>query len=139
MTSIAAVENRFNLLDRSGVEVLAECERDGIAFVPYFPLAFGRLTEHEALDAPARRLGACHAQIALAWLLRRSPVLVAIPGTTSIEHLRANVAAGAVAGRLTEDEVAALTGLVDESDATLARPAQSTVDALAGLAGHLRK
>ena len=134
MTPIAAVQNRYNLVDRSGVEVLADCEAHGIAFVPYWPLAFGQLAEHTALEGPARRLGATHAQVALAWLLRRSPVVVAIPGTSSVEHLRSNVAAGALAHRLTEDEVAALTTLTDESTATLDQPAQSTLDALNDLA-----
>ena len=64
MTPIAAVENRYNLLDRSGVEVLADCEAHGIAFVPYWPLAFGQLAEHEELKAPARRPGATQAQVA---------------------------------------------------------------------------
>ena len=134
MTPIAAVENRYNLLDRSGVEVLADCEAHGIAFVPYWPLAFGQLAAHEELKAPAGRLGATHAQVALAWLLRRSPVLVAILGTGSVEHLRSNVAAGALAQELTDDEVAALTALTDESAATLHQPAQSTLDALNDLA-----
>jgi len=134
MTPIAAVENRYNVLDRSGVGVLADCEAHGIAFVPYWPLAFGRLARHAELDAPARRLRATHAQIALAWLLRRSPVIVAIPGTSSVEHLRSNVAAGGLAQRLTDDEVAALTALTDESAAALDQPAQSTLDALNDLA-----
>jgi aryl-alcohol dehydrogenase-like predicted oxidoreductase len=134
MTPIAAVENRYNLLDRSGVEVLADCEAHGIAFVPYWPLAFGQLAEHRALEGPARRLGATHAQVALAWLLRRSPVLVAIPGTSSVEHLRSNIAAGALAPRLTSDEITALTALTDESTATLHQPAQSTLEALNDLA-----
>jgi pyridoxine 4-dehydrogenase len=134
MTPIAAVENRYNLLDRSGVEVLADCEAHGIAFVPYWPLAFGQLAEHRALEGPARRLGATHAQVALAWLLRRSPVLVAIPGTSSVEHLRSNIAAGALAPRLTSDEVTALTALTDESTATLDQPARSTLEALNDLA-----
>ena len=134
MTPISAVENRYNLLDRSGVEVLADCEAHGIAFVPYWPLAFGKLAEHRALEGPARRLGATHAQVALAWLLRRSPVLVAIPGTSSVEHLRSNIAAGALAPRLTSDEVTALTALTDESTATLDQPAQSTLEALNDLA-----
>jgi aryl-alcohol dehydrogenase-like predicted oxidoreductase len=134
MTPIAAVENRYNLLDRSGVEVLADCEAHGIAFVPYWPLAFGQLAEHEELAAPARRLGATHAQIALAWLLRRSPVVVAIPGTSSVEHVRSNIAAGVLAQWLTDDEVTALTALTDESAAALDRPAQSTLDALNDLA-----
>jgi aryl-alcohol dehydrogenase-like predicted oxidoreductase len=67
MTPIAAVQNRYNLLDRSGVEVLADCEAQGIAFVPYWPLALGQLAEHEELQAPARRLGATGAQVALAF------------------------------------------------------------------------
>ena len=134
MTPISAVENRYNLLDRSGVEVLADCEAHGIAFVPYWPLAFGKLAEHRALEGPARRLGATHAQVALAWLLRRSPVLLAIPGTSSVEHLRSNIAAGALAPRLTSDEVTALTALTDESTATLDQPAQSTLEALNDLA-----
>jgi len=134
MTPIAAVQNRYNLLDRSGVEVLADCEAHGIAFVPYWPLAFGQLAEHEELQAPARRLGATHAQVALAWLLRRSPVIVAIPGTSSADHLRSNVAAAALAPRLTSAEVTALTALTDESAATLGQPARSTLDALNDLA-----
>jgi aryl-alcohol dehydrogenase-like predicted oxidoreductase len=134
MTPISAVENRYNLLDRSGVEVLADCEAHGIAFVPYWPLAFGQLAEHRALEGPARRLGATHAQVVLAWLLRRSPVLVAIPGTSSVEHLRSNIAAGALAPRLTSDEITALTALTDESTATLDQPAQSTLEALNDLA-----
>jgi len=111
---IAAVQNRYNLLDRSGVEALADCEAHGIAFVPYWPLAFGQLTQREELDAPARSLGATHAQVSLAWLLRRSPVLVPIPGTTSAGHLRSNVAAGAVAKQLTDEEITTLSSLIDE-------------------------
>ncbi|MBA5224941.1 MULTISPECIES: aldo/keto reductase [Streptomyces] len=122
MTPVAAVQNRFNLLDRSGVQVLADCEAQGILFVPYFPLAAGRLGGHPELAAPAERLGVTPAQIALAWLLRRSPAVVVIPGTRNPEHLRSNVEASAIAGQLTEEEVARLTGLVDESTARLDRP-----------------
>lgn len=121
-TPIAAVQNRFNLLDRSGVQVLADCEAQGILFVPYFPLAAGRLGDHPELSGPAERLGAAPAQIALAWLLRRSPAIVVIPGTSSPDHLRSNLAASEVAERLTGTEVARLTGLVDESQAALDRP-----------------
>jgi aryl-alcohol dehydrogenase-like predicted oxidoreductase len=130
MTPIAAVQNRFNLLDRSGGQVLAGCEAQGIMFVPYFPLASGRLTGYPELAAPARRLGVTPAQVALAWLLRRSPAMVVIPGTTNPDHLRANVAAASVARDLTDAEVARLTGLVDESRATLDQPHQSTLDTL---------
>ncbi|MFE3169935.1 aldo/keto reductase [Streptomyces sp. NPDC059224] len=123
MTPIAAVQNRFNLLDRSGVQVLADCETQDILFIPYFPLAAGLLGDHQELTGPAERLGATPAQIALAWLLRRSPSMVVIPGTSSTDHLRSNIAASEVAEQLTETEVARLTGLVDESQATLGQPA----------------
>jgi aryl-alcohol dehydrogenase-like predicted oxidoreductase len=119
MTPIAAVQNRFNLLDRSGVGVLAACEAQGIMFVPYFPLAAGRLADYDELAGPAERLGVTPAQVALAWLLRRSPAIVVIPGTKNPEHLRANLAAVEVANNLTDVEVARLTDLVDESSAVL--------------------
>jgi pyridoxine 4-dehydrogenase len=121
MTPIAAVQNRFNLLDRSGVQVLADCEAQGIRFVPYFPLASGRLSRHDELTRPADRLGVTPAQVALAWLLRRSPAVVVIPGTTNPGHLRANMAAEQIAENLASAEVARLTGLVDESAAVLDR------------------
>jgi pyridoxine 4-dehydrogenase len=119
MTPIAAVQNRFNLLDRSGVHVLADCAAQDIMFVPYFPLAAGRLTSYAELTGPAERLGATPAQVALAWLLRRSPAMVVIPGTANPDHLRANVGAAEIAENLTDAEVAHLTGLVDESKAVL--------------------
>ncbi|KIF78321.1 aldo/keto reductase [Streptomyces sp. 150FB] len=134
MTPIAAVQNRFNLLDRSGVHVLADCEAQGIMFVPYFPLASGKLAGYDELKGPAERLGATPAQVALAWLLRRSPAMVVIPGTSNPDHLRANVAAAEIAENLTDAEVARLTGLVDESKAVIDQPDQSTVDALSSLA-----
>ncbi|MFD4640147.1 aldo/keto reductase [Lentzea sp. NPDC058436] len=129
ITPIFAVQNRFNLLDRSGVRVLADCEAQGILFVPYFPLAAGQLAGYDELTGPAERLGVTPAQVALAWLLRRSPAVVAIPGTKNPDHLRANVAAAEVAAELTDAEVARLTGLADESAAVLDQPHQSTVDA----------
>ncbi|MEV7680072.1 aldo/keto reductase [Streptomyces sp. NPDC088341] len=134
MTPIAAVQNRFNLLDRSGVQVLADCEAQDIMFVPYFPLASGQLAGYDELTGPARRLGATPAQVALAWLLRRSPAMVVIPGTTNPDHLRANIAASEVAENLTDAEVARLTGLVDESKAVIDQPHRSTLDALSSLA-----
>jgi pyridoxine 4-dehydrogenase len=135
MTPIAAVQNRFNLLDRSGVQVLADCEAQGIMFVPYFPLASGRLAGYDELTGPAERLGATPAQVALAWLLRRSPAIVVIPGTANPGHLRANAAAAEVAEKLTGAEVVRLTGLVDESKAVLDRPHQSTLDSHRPAAG----
>lgn len=130
MTPIAAVQNRFNLLDRSGVQVLADCEARDVMFVPYFPLASGQLTGYDELAGPSERLGVTPAQVALAWLLRRSPAMVVIPGTANPAHLRANIAAAEVAKNLTDAEVARLTGLVDESKAVIEQPHQSTLDAL---------
>jgi len=125
MTPIAAVQNRFNLLDRSGVQVLAGCEARDIMFVPYFPLAAGRLAGYAELAGPAQRLGVTPAQVALAWLLRRSSAIVVIPGTTNPGHLRANIDAEEFAENLTDAEVARLTGLVDESTAELGQPHHS--------------
>ncbi|GAA4153718.1 aldo/keto reductase family oxidoreductase [Gryllotalpicola daejeonensis] len=119
ITPIAAVQNRFNLVDRSGVEVLAACEQQGIAFVPYFPLATGGLGAIAALERPASRLGVPTSTVALAWLLRRSPVIIPIPGTKSLGHLRSNLGAAQVADQLTLDEVEALTAVQDESVARL--------------------
>jgi aryl-alcohol dehydrogenase-like predicted oxidoreductase len=133
LTPITAVQNRFNLVDRSGIEVLADCERHGIAFVPYWPLSSGKVLDHPALTAPARRLNATPAQISLAWLLCRSPVMVPIPGTTSIAHLEENVASVHLANQLTSEEVDTLTGLVSERDAHLAIPAQVTRDTLSSV------
>jgi len=130
ITPVAAVQNRFNLIDRSGVEVLAACERDGIAFVPYFPLATGALGEPEALTRPARRLGVPTSTVALAWLLRRSPVIIPIPGTRSSAHLADNIRATEIAPHLTEEEIRVLTAVEDEGSATLSTMSTQMVDAL---------
>ncbi|MFJ8148713.1 aldo/keto reductase [Streptomyces sp. NPDC096048] len=130
MTPIAAVQNRFNLFDRSGVQVLADCEDQGVMFVPYTPLASGQLSNYAELTGPAQRLGATPTQVALAWLLRRSPAMVVIPGTTNPDHLRANTAAADVADRLTDAEVARLTGLVDEAHAVIDQPPGPTAAVL---------
>ncbi|SDH18859.1 Predicted oxidoreductase [Lentzea fradiae] len=139
LTPIAAVQNRFNLLDRSGVQVLADCEAQDITFIPYFPLASGQLAAYDELTGPARRLGATPAQVALAWLLRRSPAIVVIPGTSNPDHLRANVSAAGLAAELTEEEVSRLTGLVDESAVALDQPHQSTIDALVAKAAAAQR
>ena len=125
MTPIAAVQNRYNLVDRSGAEVLADCERLGIAFVPFFPLVAGKLGEMPELVAPAHRLGVGNSTVALAWLLRRSSVMIPIPGTKSLEHLRENVTASEVAAELTTEEVGQLTGLIYEGHATLGQMAEA--------------
>jgi pyridoxine 4-dehydrogenase len=99
---IVSVQNRYNLADREWEEVLDHCEREGIAFIPWFPLAAGPLAEGEGPVArAARRLGATPSQVALAWLLRRSPVMLPIPGTSSVRHLEENVAG---AGLRLDDE-----------------------------------
>lgn len=131
ITPIAAVQNRFNLVDRSGVEVLAACEREGIAFVPFFPLATGALGPVDPLSRPAGRLNVSTSIVALAWLLRRSRVIVPIPGTRSPHHLSENLRAGEIADQLTADEVHALTAVEDEGSATLDTMSSRMIDALA--------
>lgn len=130
MTPIAAVQNRYNLIDRSGVEVLDACKQHSIGFVPYFPLATGGLTGLPALTAPARRLGVSESTIALAWLLRRSPIIIPIPGTRSIDHLEDNLRAADVAEDLSDIELAELTALEDEADAALQQMPTRMLDAL---------
>ncbi|WDZ84278.1 aldo/keto reductase [Micromonospora cathayae] len=105
---IASVQNLYNVANRQSEEVLAYCERHGLAFVPWFPMATGELARPGGpLDAIAADHHATPAQLALAWLLRRSPVVLPIPGTSSVAHLEENVAAAEVT--LTDDEYAALT------------------------------
>jgi len=88
---------RFNLAEHAADPVLAVCETDGIGFLPWAPIGMGALPgSSPALAAVAGRHGATQAQIALAWLLHRSPVLLPIPGTGSVEHLRENIAAAAI-------------------------------------------
>jgi pyridoxine 4-dehydrogenase len=104
---VAAVQNRFHLHDRGDAEVLARCEQDGIAYVPYFPLGGGRARLDTArLTRIAARHQATPAQIALAWLFATSPVTLAIPGTSSLDHLTDNVAAAGL--RLTIDDLTEL-------------------------------
>jgi pyridoxine 4-dehydrogenase len=87
---IAAVQNRYHLAERGHDDVIDYCEREGIAFVPYFPLRGGG---GRGVAAAAERLGVTANTVKLAWLLRRSPVVLPIPGTLSVEHLRENLAA----------------------------------------------
>ena len=106
---IVSVQNRYNLTDRSSEAVIETCEREGIAFIPWFPLATGKLARPGGdLDEIASRHEVTPAQVALAWLLAKSPVMLPIPGTSSVQHLEENVAATEL--RLSEDEVAALSG-----------------------------
>ena len=110
---IATVQNRYNLFDRSWEDVLDYCEQEGIAFIPWFPLGAGDLTREaraasERLDRVAHRHGATVMQVALAWLLNRSPFMVPIPGTSKVKHLEENVAAAAL--ELSEDDLRDLAG-----------------------------
>jgi pyridoxine 4-dehydrogenase len=94
---IASVQNLYNLTSRQSEAVLEHCEREGLGFIPWFPIATGELARPGGrLDGLARETGATPAQLALAWLLRRSPVMLPIPGTGSVRHLEENVAAAAV-------------------------------------------
>ena len=105
---IVSVQNRYNLNDRRSEAVLQACERLGIAFIPWLPLTTGGLGRPGGvLDGIRARHGATFPQVALAWLLVRSPVVLPIPGTSSVEHLEENVAAGGL--RLTGEEVRTLT------------------------------
>ena len=111
ITPIVSVQNLYNVANRQSEEVLEYCERNDLAFIPWFPMATGELAKPGGpLDAIAREHGATPAQLALAWLLRRSPVMLPIPGTSSVAHLEENVAAAQV--QLTDDEYAALTKAV---------------------------
>ncbi|MER7170291.1 aldo/keto reductase [Streptomyces mesophilus] len=109
---IASVQNRYNLQDRSSDALLKLCEQHGIAFLPWFPLGNGALTEDPVCASVARAHDATPGQIALAWLLHHSPVLCPTPGTGSLAHLEENLDAGAV--RLSAEELARLDGLTPQ-------------------------
>jgi len=93
VATIVSVQNRYNLSDRSSDPVLAACERDGTAFLPWFPLSAGRdaVGAGRAIAEVAARHQATSAQVAIAWLLARSPVMLPIPGTSSVAHLEENL------------------------------------------------
>jgi aryl-alcohol dehydrogenase-like predicted oxidoreductase len=104
---VATVQNQYNLADRKSEAVLDYCDKHGIGFIPWLPLNAGELArEGSALDAIARAHKASPGQIALAWLLKRSPVVLPIPGTGKVAHLQENVGAAAI--RLTDEEFATL-------------------------------
>ena len=97
ITPIATVQNLYNLSDRSAEPVLDYCEREGIGFIPWFPMATGALASRGGpLRSMADRLAVTPAQIALAWLLHRSPVMLPIPGTSTVAHLEENVDAARI-------------------------------------------
>jgi pyridoxine 4-dehydrogenase len=98
LVDVATVQNRYNLADRHSEDVLDACERAGIGFIPWFPLATGDLARPGGpLDDVARDHDATPVQVALAWLLGRSPVMMPIPGTSTVGHLEENVAAADMA------------------------------------------
>ncbi|MGI9112298.1 MAG: aldo/keto reductase [Gaiellaceae bacterium] len=107
IVEIASVQNEYNLGNRESEDVLEACEREGIAFLPWYPLDAGALARPGGpVEVIANAHDATAAQVALAWLLQRSPVTIPIPGTSSLEHLEENLAARDL--RLTDDEVALL-------------------------------
>jgi len=105
---IVSVQNRYSFADREWDYVVSYCQRNGIPFIPWFPLGAGKVAG-EVLNRIAQAHGAGPTQIALAWLLRRSPIMLPIPGTSSTEHLEQNVAAASL--RLAEEEYEELSGV----------------------------
>lgn len=109
--TIASVQNLYNLGNRSSEALLEHAEANDIAFIPWFPLATGKLAQPGGpLDEIASRLGATPSQLALAWLLHRSPVMLPIPGTSSVDHLEDNVAAADL--KLSSEDLDTLTAAV---------------------------
>ncbi|MBB6098740.1 aryl-alcohol dehydrogenase-like predicted oxidoreductase [Deinobacterium chartae] len=110
LVQVTTVQNLYNLENRRSEAVLAYCEREGIGFIPWYPLATGKLAQPGgALDAIAQRLAATPSQVALAWLLRRSPVMLPIPGTSRVRHLEENTRAASL--RLSTEDYEALSAL----------------------------
>ena len=112
VTPIVSVQNRYNLADRASADVLAVCEREGLAFIPWAPIARGSpdilesSAASKALDSLAKAHGVSVFQAAIAWLLAKSPAMLPIPGTSSVAHLEEDVAAARI--RLSANELAAL-------------------------------
>ncbi|MFD5568591.1 aldo/keto reductase [Streptomyces cadmiisoli] len=111
MVDVVSVQNRYNLLDREHEPVLRACAAADIAFLPWRPVAHGTSGAREEIGAVARELGATPTQVALAWLLARSPVVLPIPGTARVEHLEENLAAARL--RLTPAHLSRLDGLAE--------------------------
>jgi aryl-alcohol dehydrogenase-like predicted oxidoreductase len=107
LATIATVQNLYNIADRSAEDVLDYAEQEGLGFIPWFPIAMGALAQPGGpLAVIAGQVGATPAQLALAWLLRRSPAMLPIPGTSSVAHLEENVASAAI--ELTDEQFEAL-------------------------------
>jgi pyridoxine 4-dehydrogenase len=104
IVEVVSVQNNYSVSRRDSEDVLDVCEQQGIAFIPWFPMASGNLAEPGGpLDEVAREHGATPAQVSIAWLLQKSPVMIPIPGTSSLAHLEENVAARDL--DLTDDEL----------------------------------
>ncbi|GAA2355084.1 oxidoreductase [Catellatospora methionotrophica] len=111
LAPIVSVQNLYNLVNRSAEDVLQHCEQQNLAFIPWFPIATGELAKPGGpLAQAAQAHGASPAQLALAWLLRRSPVMLPIPGTSSVGHVEENIAAAEIT--LTDDEYRELEAAV---------------------------
>jgi aryl-alcohol dehydrogenase-like predicted oxidoreductase len=106
VAKIVSVQNRYSLDDRNEEDVLAHCEKLGIAFLPWYPLGAGSAVRASKIKRVAKRLGAAPAQIAIAWLLAKSPVMLPIPGTSSLAHLEENMAAAKI--QLSREDLAEL-------------------------------
>jgi aryl-alcohol dehydrogenase-like predicted oxidoreductase len=110
MTEVATVQNRYNLADRRSEDVVDYCTREGLGFIPWFPIAAGDLARPGGpVDELAAKHDATPAQVALAWLLGRAQVMLPIPGTAQVAHLEENVAAADLYARLSHAEIAELT------------------------------
>ena len=103
---IVSVQNRYSIGDRASENVLEACEKTGIIFLPWYPLGDGAALRNGKVKQVAKKVGATPAQVALAWLLAKSPVMLPIPGTSSVEHLEENM--GATNVRLSDEDMAAL-------------------------------
>jgi aryl-alcohol dehydrogenase-like predicted oxidoreductase len=113
---VATVQNKYNLVDRASEKVLDYCAEHNIGFIPWFPLAAGDLAKPgSVLDAIAKKHNAAPSQIALAWVLQRSPVMLPIPGTSKVSHLEENVAAVGI--KLSDEEFKSLDGAGQKASA----------------------
>jgi pyridoxine 4-dehydrogenase len=109
---VATVQNLYNVVNRHSEAVLDWCEAHGVGFMPWYPLGQGSVLSNETLHRVAAKYDARPSQLALAWLLRRSPVMLPIPGTTSLAHLRENVAAAAI--NLADEDYEALSAIGED-------------------------
>jgi aryl-alcohol dehydrogenase-like predicted oxidoreductase len=117
IAEVATVQNLYNLSNRQSEDVLDYCTREGIGFIPWFPIAAGKLAAPGgAVDDTAKKYDATAAQVALAWLLARAQVMLPIPGTSSVRHLEENMGAAGLYQRLAREDVERLTGAAEAAD-----------------------